>query len=205
MIFSKKLKCYLCSKHIQIHKPYIKCELCENYYDPRCCNLKPSDVKLLKELNLDRTWSCTICNNNIFPFTHCDEPASSSSTRSLKPSTSRQKCHICTKFGNMLQNCDLCGNLTHARCFSGPLGCRSCMEDIIPGFNVDTRELFCTKSEYADKFFNPFDRNSDINNIGITDNEQEDFDQQSWAPCSSILESCKYYELEKIPPVVHLN
>ena len=194
MLFSKKVTCYGCAKHIQIHKPSLKCEICEHYFCPKCNNLKPSDVKLLKQLNLDRTWSCITCINNIFPF-----PYSDTGTSNVIRTTPLQSCHSCTKFGTMLQTCDICSNLTHAHCFSGPIGCRSCMQDTIPGFNVNTCELFCRKSEYADKIFNPFDRNSDINNIGSIDNELGEFEQEAWAPCSNILENCKYYELEKIP------
>ena len=196
MIFSIKLACHLCAKHISNHKPHIKCDICENIYHPKCSNLKPEDVKLLVELSMDRTWSCTTCINNILPLSYEELP--------LRPKSSnarpRQKCHSCSKLGNRVQSCDLCGNFSHPRCFSGPLGCRSCMQDLIPGFNVDTCELLSSKSEHADKLFNPFDRNSDINNVGNMDDEQGDFEHLIWAPCSTILENCKYYEMRKVTP-----
>ena len=78
--------------------------------------------------------------------------------------------------------------------------CRKCIQDIFPGFNVNTSELFYSDSQlrYNDKIFNPFDRNSDINNIGNFDDEDANFEQLAWSQCSSILEQCKYYEMDKV-------
>ena len=73
------------------------------------------------------------------------------------------------------------------------------MQELIPGFNVNTCDLFSSSicSTFADKIFNPFDRNSDINNICNTDDNHGD--SEAWVPCSNILESCKYYEMREIP------
>ena len=201
MFFSRKLTCDKCTRSIPTHKPYIQCQLCEQNYHAtaRCSYLKPSEVKALIDLNLHKTWFCNFCTNSIFPLALCTEPVSCMHSIFTQP-MARQKCHCCSKVGKTLQICDLCENLSHPRCFSGPLGCRTCMQDIIPGFNVNVSEIFCTNSKYTDKIFNPFDRNSDINNIANFDNELGDLEQLTWAPCSNLLEYCKYYEFLNITP-----
>ena len=193
-----KLVCELCNKRIQPHKPHITCTLCNTDYHPKCNNLSPSDITCLIELNLYNTWSCRTCYVNTFPFAHCLDQALDSPGVNITVGASRQKCHVCLKFGTKLQNCEICDQMTHPRCFWGPIGCKHCMQDTIPGFNVDSFDLFFAKSEHFCKLFNPFDCNSDIFNLGHTDDEQNNFEQDVWEPCSNILENCVYNELSNI-------
>ena len=202
MIIQNKLKptCNACKKHILRHKSCVSCNICSATYHPKCNNLKPGDVRLLGELGLLSTWTCTSCIGGILPVSyHVDL---GSVDQCSGPPNRRQICYCCSKRGNKngMVNCELCDKLSHLRCFSGPLGCRKCVQDIFPGFDVDAGELFFSDSQarYNDKIFNPFDRNSDINNIGNIDDGFSSFEELAWSPCSNILEQCKYYEMNNI-------
>lgn len=194
MKLSVKVNCNFCNKGIQTHKIKIKCDLCRNVYHPKCNGLKPSDVRTLTELSLINSWTCAACVNYIFPLLSCASGASGVG----KATVPKRPCYTCNKLGTRLQACDLCGKESHARCFAGPIGCKTCMHDIIPGFNVNVFDLFPNRSHLCDKLFNPFDRNSDINNVGFRDNEEADYEQIVWAPCSNILKDCKYREFKSI-------
>lgn len=176
--------CNTCNKRILQHKSCINCNICSAIFHPKCQDLKRDEIKLLEELEFLSTWICTLCMENILPvFYHIN----TKNTGNIDHGPSRrQNCFCCNKLGNRngMADCDLCGNLSHSRCFSGPMGCRRCVQDMFPGFNIDTSELFfCeTQARYNDKLFNPFDRNSDINNIGNIDDESSSFEELAWSP-----------------------
>lgn len=196
-----KSNCSKCTKYIATHKPRLHCSICLKYFHPKCCNLKPSDIEQLID-----SWFCPSCNDNIFPFATLSYPQSSCiDDRSVKVNTNNdlfKNCETCLKPGRKLKTCDFCGHLSHPNCFYGPdaYGCIKCMREILPDLDSNINELYPIGQNYFEhKLFNPYDPNSDINNIGNYDiDNQQSFEQLSWDSCSNLLNNCKYHEFSDI-------
>ena len=99
-----------------------------------------------------------------------------------------------------LRTCVWCEGPVHKKCFQETLGCIRCCESIIPGYNVDTFDLY-------DKFdhlnashlsFNPYDRSHIINSIGNSLDQSSDTNNEYWNEISEILTKCKYQEPKNV-------
>ena len=195
----KKCYCNKCDKRILNHKPSIKCSLCNNNYHGNCSNMLPSDIKILIFYDRYNSWICTPCCVDIFPFSSTNEAVDTNHNRSTIRLPPQESCHVCFKPGRNMMKCEVCTEPTHNSCFSGPIGCKSCMANAIPGFNVDNQDLFHTKTmHHSHKLFNPFDTDSSIFKIGTADENEGAFEQDGWSTCSSLLNNCRYYELSSI-------
>ena len=188
-----KTPCSKCNKHIHSHKPATRCHICCGIFHPKCSFLTPSDIIELIEQNMHDSWTCHTCLLDIFPnfvFDMADGPR-------VDRVNIRQKCNVCLKNGKNLENCEICHEFTHPRCFSGPIGCKHCMREALPGFDADRWELFQNLDEYAHKIFNPFDHNSDIFNLGNIDDD-DNSEHTHWSACSDLLNNCNYIELDNV-------
>ena len=107
--FTSHKACTTCSKKIVIHKIAPTCSICSNRYHPKCVDLTPHDVKLLDELNALRTWICTHCSIDIFPFLGADKnfKFSEHSQNLDRHPTQPEICKTCQKPGRKLIKCDL--------------------------------------------------------------------------------------------------
>ena len=193
--------CATCTRRIVSHKPALECNLCAKNYHPKCVKLNPSDVKSLVSANLYNTWICLCCKNEIFPqnslISNTDNSSRDNIAKTRINKTSREYCATCTKLGNKMVTCDLCGFNSHKRCFAGILGCKGCMRNIYPGYDITFSELFTlTGNNYTR--FNPFSYDSDLNNIGFSDALDSETEQMAWSTSSQLLDNCKYYELTEI-------
>ena len=194
--------CGACSTKLVKHKLSPICFTCSNRFHPACVELTPSDVKFLISTNALQTWICKYCISSILP--HCssstfpryeESHCKNVKIDSAKPTPkTREICKTCNKLGNRLLKCDLCSENSHARCFAGQLGCKSCLRDIYPGYDINPRDLFDYKN---DALFNPYNSDSDINYVG-NDGNEIDHGYLPWSKCSNLLNNCKYYEFSEV-------
>ena len=76
------------------------------------------------------------------------------------------------------------------------LGCKTCCESMIPGFNYEPHHLLDDYSHLHDLFFNPYDRENIANEIGNQlDDEQ---DREYFDEISNILVECRYKEQKHV-------
>ena len=131
-------------------------------------------------------------HNMLKPESHCKNEK----IDPLKQCTAktREICKTCNKLGNRLLSCDLCSENSHARCFAGQLGCKSCLREIYPGYDINPRDLFNYKNN---AIFNPYNFDQDINYVGNDDNDI-DHGYLPWSKCSDLLNNCKYYEFSEV-------
>ena len=192
--------CGTCSKKVVKHKNYPTCQICDRKYHPKCIGLTPQDVGVLISTNTLQTWICLYCSSRIFPFfNECEickniskiQCQTQSTRNTCKP---REFCNTCNKQGNILNLCDFCGLKSHPRCSAGDLGCKSCLREIYPGYDVNFRELYNYNNN---ALFNPYTADLDINFIGSSGDEP-DFEHLAWSNCSELLNNCKYYELNEV-------
>ena len=193
-------KCNTCSMKCLNHKTIISCSLCSRKYHPKCVKLVPNDVNDMVASNFVQYWTCPTCTSEIFPqqtITYTTQ-----SQKHTKPSTknAREICKTCCKLGNKLQmiNCWLCGCHSHKnKCSAGTLGCKSCLRDTYPGYDVTMQQL---NSVYGvnNIRFNPYRDDHESNYIG--DRIDTDVDFNPWETCSSILNNCNYYEACDMKP-----
>ena len=183
--------CANCSKKFAKYKRIPKCCICLQSYHPRCVELAPSDVNFLYATKCENSWICLTCNLNIFPFPLQYKEISENQSH-IKPvintNKPREFCKTCYKQGNILTVCELCDLKSHPRCFAGDLGCKSCLREIYPGYDVNIRELFNYNNN---ALFNPYIADLDINFIGNSGNEP-DFEHLAWSNCADLLNNCNY-------------
>ena len=98
--------------------------------------------------------------------------------------------------------CCYCDRLSHERCSAGTLGCKSCLRDLFPGYDVPARQLFAnfySKNLENNVLFNPYSHDCQSNYIGDRlDTDEIDFNP--WQNISNNLNNCKYYKIDEIKP-----
>ena len=201
---SSKSKCKVCSKKCLSHKTAINCSLCCIRYHPKCVNLTPNDINQLVHTNILTYWTCPTCTKDIFPLTednvlNIDVIRRPSSINHIA-NTTRETCKTCSKFGNKMKMtaCWLCDSYSHTKCSAGALGCKSCLREIHPGYDVTPRQLHSGVYGHNNAKFNPYHRDHESNYIG--DRIDTDVDFNPWDSCSNILDNCNYYENCKVKP-----
>ena len=139
-------------------------------------------------------WSCNDCLSEILPFINStldDETA----PRGRPRDKFKVRCHSCKGWSyTAIRNVSVCGwcdNTVHSKCYRHDLGCNSCCEDIIPGYNTSCTALndnYSASSHGA--MYNPYDRTHIINSIGEKIDECEN--SELWNSVSDMLLKCDY-------------
>ena len=201
--------CRACARRLPLHKVNITCTVCCLKYHPKCAGLTPNDVIQLTARSTHNTtigeWVCFSCLSDILPIgvlSHESSTKTQSSTNKKWQSTSREVCHTCIKLGNpnKMIICCYCDKLSHARCSASSTGCKSCLRDIFPGYDISTSQLFaklCGSKLRNDVKFNPYNREHLSNYIGDR-LDPDDIDFNPWETVSNHLNNCKYYRLNEV-------
>ena len=97
---------------------------------------------------------------------------------------------------NLAKNClcAFCSFKSHPRCSAGKLGCKACLKDIFPGYDVSYRELFNYDNN---TIFNPYSSHTDIKFVGNSQNDP-DYGHLAWSNFSNLLDTCDYYNFTDI-------
>ena len=110
-------------------------------------------------------------------------------------------CHTCSKIGSRMKVCSLCDNNSHKRCHSGDMGCKTCLREIYPGYDLENYFTLTHDPNFSNTaLFNPYDIGDYTNSIGISDSEDPDAlaEQEIWAPYSKRLISCNYVQPDSL-------
>lgn len=195
--------CKTCPKKIIKHKVSVQCCICQYTFHPKCARLTPTDVSNLNSAGLNKFWFCTSCRVDTFPSIGHDIQTSATTTpkntgQQIKLNKSpRTSCHTCSKLGNVpsLIKCNLCDNLSHARCSAGILGCKSCMQEIFPGYSYKPEELM-PNSTVNNAIFDPYSAHIGLG-MGFS-NENFETDDFDWSAHSEMLNNCNYVPFNKV-------
>ena len=195
-------KCVKCEKKVQKHKTIIKCCICNNSYHPKCHFLTPVDIDTLINNGFYDSWSCNGCNVEAIPLNYFDDSITNTS-QIIKNRTviSAINCHTCSKLGSRMKICDMCDNKSHKRCHSGEMGCKKCLREIYPGYDLENYFTLTHDPNFSNTaLFNPYDFEDNANNIGVADSEDPEAlaEQETWAPYSKRLISCNYEQPDSI-------
>ena len=152
--------------------------------------------------NLLVHWTCPTCTHDILPLALLNDTDVQSKIYTTDHANgncdvSRENCKTCKKLGNKQKMlvCWVCDCYSHTRCSAGSLGCKSCLRNIHPGYDVAPRQLHSIHG-YNSAKFNPFSYDHESNYLGDRDDTDDDFNP--WDLCSNILNNCKYYETSQI-------
>ena len=197
--------CTKCTKRVYTHKVCIDCTICSMKYHPKCVGLTPSDVMQLAVQSRNGTstggWICYNCLSSILPvgaLLGLDSSIKQQNSRKNSRTVHREICHTCCKVGNanLMIRCCYCDIFSHSRCSAGTSGCRACLRDIFPGYDISTKQLHAMNYQNTIKF-NPYDREHESNYIGNRlDSDEIDFNP--WETTSNLLNNCKYYTTNAI-------
>ena len=185
--------CDKCNKRIPKNAPLLTCSLCNDTKHPKCMRLSKSDS--LHIISSGFSWTCYDCLASALPINACHSPVE-------KPAFGpvfKVKCNSCTGWcysPKNLRYCNWCGKSIHSKCMKHELGCKTCCESMIPGFNYEPHHLLDDYSHLHDLFFNPYDRENIANEIGNQlDDEQ---DREYFDEISNILVECRYKEQKHV-------
>ena len=198
----ESMKCKTCTKKCLARKDPLHCSLCGGIFHPKCIDLTPHDVSQMSTNRTLLNWYCLTCTAEALPFMNNVNTdfmiEGTQSVTNISP-RARINCNTCGKLGNISKMlvCWICDHYSHAKCSAGDLGCKCCMRESYPGYNVTPRSLHAVYGHQANSAtFNPYHRTHDSNYIGNRSDDDVDFNP--WENCSDILDSCKYYEPRQI-------
>ena len=120
--------------------------------------------------------------------------------RNLKTVKFKLQCKSCSGWSYTPTNvkvCLWCDESVHKKCLIGDLGCKTCCNDMIPGFNASYTELYGMSSRVNNVTYNPYDRNYYVNQIGDAIENTEEH-TSLWNDISNFLINCKYQQLNNV-------
>ena len=193
-------RCDKCDIRIPKYRPLLVCSLCSKLKHYKCHKLTKNDA--INIINNDHMsyWTCQDCIKSIFPGPACIQPSNNVSKKNIINFPQFVMCAACDKPCSQSRtanchSCDWCDRLCHKKCIKNSLGCIECCKNIIPGYYYKTQEI--TNSSVNNNIvFNPYDRNSLINQIGDRlDSEEEGL---IWDEMAEKLKKCKYIESKNV-------
>ena len=187
-------KCDSCKTKIPKRQPILFCDLCSKHKHLKCEKLTKSQVTQINAIGL--SWTCLECISEILPINAVNKPKSNCNQNVGKV---KIKCSSCPGYSYSLQNirtCQWCEGQVHTKCWKGELGCKTCRENMYPGYNAYTYELYGIENFKNNSIFNPYSSSHFAMQIGNDlDNEEEN--NRIWSEISEFLVSCKYKQIEK--------
>ena len=189
----KAINCDKCNVRISKNRRKLVCSQCRSIKHYKCYNLSKSDVEHIISLPGYR-WSCTECMSEMLPINACSSTSGSTRDNTNQGDRFKAKCHGCNGMSysqNNIVHCPWCNNTCHKKCVKSSLGCIKCCNDMIPGFNCHTYELYDNLGRTNNAIYNPYDLNNNVNLIGdLIANEEEN--NAIWNEISEQLISCTY-------------
>ena len=194
--------CKKCCKSITKNTSLVTCAICNESKHPSCQNLTNRDVTYIIESG--QKWACLECNTDRKSEMSNDMITSND----LKIAANcKIQCSCCQGFSYktyLVSNCIWCNRTVHNKCNS-TLGCLDCRKDMIPGFSVETWELFSDHNDrYNNLVHNPYHREHFTNLIGDKIQNKDHCDE-TWGDISDFLVNCKYKQFRNISKLTDSN
>ena len=193
-----RIKCDKCNVKVPKAQPKLRCTVCNNLKHLACQKLTKSDANYIIQLKIQ--WTCSECMQQILPVNACWSLEKSKKSKETAPKF-KIKCAACNGFSYSARNvrtCDYCIKQVHLKCWNNSLGCRTCCENMIPGFYSYANELIGDPNSKNDKVFNPYNRNHFTQLIGdMFDGEEES--SHVFEDVSELLVNCTYKQPKNIP------
>ena len=176
----------LCDKRLINYRRPLNCSNCRRDFHYKCQKLSKRDSEIILDSENQNFWTCSNCIEDLFPL--IDDDNVISTDINIIDTIKNTNCHCCQKIlGKKYNKCHTCDKLVHKRCLLGNIGCKNCARETLPGYELST---------YTE-IFNPYDHNSEINNICSNPNSNDEM-TETWNNISNILVNCNYIELSNI-------
>ena len=191
--------CGTCEIRIPHNRPVLFCSLCKDHKHYKCNGLTKNEAWDIIYNNHMEHWTCRDCYDLLFPH-NTDTPDTVPNTPT-KPVTNNHNitysCSSCNKpcpspYSARSIVCIWCDSQCHKKCHKNSLGCISCCNGIIPGYNCDAHQINGSLLYHGNnsKVFDPYNSTVLTNQIGnSSDNEEE---AQLWSEISNNLKKCRY-------------
>ena len=183
-----RIRCDKCNVKVPKAQPKLRCTECNNLKHLACQKLTKSEANYIIHLKIE--WTCSECIHEILPVNACC-PSKQSENTSPK---FKIKCAVCNGFSYSAKNtktCEYCMNQVHLKCWNNSLGCKTCCENIIPGFYSYAYELIGDLYSKNDKVFNPYSRNHFTQLIGDKFDGEDEI-SHVFDDISELLVNCTY-------------
>ncbi len=192
---NKNSQCYCtsCKTRIPKNRSFLICSHCDEIKHITCTKL--SKTEALEIANSSDPWTCYDCITSALPINACSLPKK----QALIGPKFKVHCKCCNGWcysPTNIRTCPWCEYNVHTRCFSNKLGCKSCCENMIPGYYVSSYQLFENFKSSNDVIHNPYDRGHLINEIGNMFDEEQGLEY--WNEISEILVKCSYKQQKNV-------
>ena len=178
--------CAKCDKRLINYRRPLNCSNCRRDFHYKCQKLSKRDSEIILDSENQNFWTCSNCIEDLFPL--IDDDNVISTDINIIDTIKNTNCHCCQKIlGKKYNKCHTCDKLVHKRCLLGNIGCKNCARETLPGYELST---------YTE-IFNPYDHNSEINNICSNPNSNDEM-TETWNNISNIIVNCNYIELSNI-------
>jgi len=155
--------------------------------------LSKTDAQYL--IDTHTSWICSYCLEEALPINACTQ-TENMPTHGPK---FKIKCSSCPGWCYSplnLRTCNWCNSYVHTKCLKYELGCKTCCESLIPGFNTEPYQLLDDGNRLSDLLFNPYHRDNQVNEIGsLIDDE---YNMEYWNEISNILVGCNYTQQKHV-------
>ena len=194
--------CGKCNIRLPKNRPLLVCSICREFKHYKCNNMSKSEA--IEIINFGRLeyWTCQDCFGTLFPnitdFTYNKTSIKTDTTRTNILTNCGGCNKPCSSNKTLATNtiCQWCDQPCHRRCLKNTLGCTSCCNDIIPGYNYSCHQITYSILSNNHTSFSPYNRDSLVNQIG--DSLDTDEGNYIWAELAEQIRKCNYTKVENI-------
>lgn len=189
------MRCDNCNVRVPPNRPVLVCCICLEVKHYKCNNLSKTEATdLISSGNLGY-WTCRDCVTTLFPA-NIDALSNNTNCTTTNNTTINHMiyCTACTNPCSPSSHsiCNWCDKPCHYKCMKGVLGCISCCNIIIPGFNYEsyhlTNSLLTNNGQIA---FAPYDHTSLSNQVGSSSEVDDEGARAVWSEIADQLNKCK--------------
>ena len=190
------MRCEICKIRIPANRPVLYCSSCKLPKHYKCNKLSKVQAYQIIENHVN-DWKCIECVKPI-------DQTQSSSLVCPEQEPHGSTLNICSGCSNPCspfdyQTCDWCNGSCHPKCYRNNLGCITCCNDMIPGYNYESHQLTDSLLENSSPLvYTHYDPDSIMNSIGSRTGDVDE--DQHWSEIYEHLNRCKY-----VPPTSNLT
>lgn len=181
------MHCNTCNIRIPPNRPILFCSVCKQNKHYKCNNL--SKRRAAEILANNTRWACNSCSHSNSPDSVIEHNYSLNSPHTA----AAVLCTVClnTCPSSDQQDCCWCNKPCHTKCLRNSLGCLSCCNAMIPGYNYETHQIIGSQfNNHTPATYTHFNPEDAANHIGNSFEVEEE--AQLWTEHYGNLNRCKY-------------
>lgn len=193
-----KFVCDCCEKRLPKNRPLLTCSICQCIKHYKCNNLSKSEAyEIAQNRSLSRSWTCQNCYKSLFPDFYLPDNLTQKDTHTTHTDYCGACNKLCSSKHSLKSTCPWCDKICHKKCVKNTLGCISCCNDLIPGYQYDNYQINYSILTNNNIAYDLYHRDAFINLIG--DSIDIENEQTNITDIADLMQRCNY----KLPINIH--